>query len=406
MTTRRALLAGGAALALASRVRASFPAPLRAALDAAAAVPHDPGAALALLAGFDREGLPLAAQLDLDTARAGLAIDGEILHRFAVDPRAKGPPRNPEHALLLLRRKFGDDIDPRALEAQLEAERRRCAARANALFARLEVAGATTGARFSALWHDPRQAYASADAALADMNRWLAVMRAHVPDLVGAVPPWCLNVTATPPTAADRTAAHYGYRTLPTPTQPGGYVPDLQRLADRPAFTLPSVVAHELLPGHMVQLPLEAASDPHPLRLDYAPGFAEGWAIYTERRVADAGLYAADPLAELGYLHWRLFRIGRALVDLAIHLHGLSLPEVRARLVAWQGEPAYFAPFDADLARIVQEPMTRAAEMLFALAIEDGARGRSGTALRRYHHVLLDHGRMRSDELARRARRV
>ena len=66
MTTRRALLAGGAALALASRVRAAPSPALRAALDAAAALPHDPGAALALLAGFDRKGLPLAAQLDLD----------------------------------------------------------------------------------------------------------------------------------------------------------------------------------------------------------------------------------------------------------------------------------------------------------------------------------------------------
>ncbi|MFZ5793976.1 MAG: DUF885 family protein, partial [Pseudomonadota bacterium] len=298
------------------------------------------------------------------------------------------------------------DVDPRSAATRLEAERRRCAARADALFARLGIAGATTGARFSALWRDPRQAYASPDAALADMNRWLAELRARVPAVVGAVPPWCLNVAANPPTAADRTAAHFGYRTLPTPTQPGGYVPDLQRLADRPASTLPSVVAHELLPGHMVQLPLEAAADPHPLRLDYAPGFAEGWAIYIERRVADAGVYATDPLAELGYLHWCLFRIGRALVDLAIHLHGLPLAEARARLLAWQGEPAYFAPFDADLGRIVQEPMTRAAEMLFALAIENGARGRSGIALARYHHVLLDHGRMRSDELARRARRV
>ncbi|MFA6123297.1 DUF885 family protein [Sphingomonas sp.] len=406
MTTRRALLAGGAALALAGRVRAARPISLRAALDAAAALPHDPGAALALLAGYDLNSLGTSAQLDLDTARAGLAIDRDIVQRFAVDPRAKGPPRNPAHAALLLRRKLGNDVDPRAAATRLEAERRRCAARADALFARLGVAGANTGARFSALWYGPRYAYPNPDAALADMNRWLAVMRPHVPALVGMVPPWCLNVAANPPTTADIAQAHFGYRTLPTPTQPGGYVPDLQRLADRPAFTLPSVVAHELLPGHMVQLPLEAAADPHPLRLDYAPGFAEGWGIYAERRVADAGLYAADPLAELGYLHWRLFRIGRALADLALHLHGLSLAEARARLVTWQGEPAYFAPFDADLARIVQEPMTRAGEMLFALAIEDGARRRTGPALARYHQVLLRDGRMRSDELARRARRV
>lgn len=129
MTTRRALLAGGAALVLAGRAPAAPPTSLRAALDAAAALPHDPGAALALLAGYDRKGLGTAEQLDLDTARAGLAIDQDILRRFAVDPRAKGPPHTPAHATLLLRRKLGDDVDPRAAATRLEAERRRCAAR-------------------------------------------------------------------------------------------------------------------------------------------------------------------------------------------------------------------------------------------------------------------------------------
>ena len=153
----------------------------------------------------------------------------------------------------------------------------------------------------------------------------------------------------------------------------------------------------------MIQLPMEAAADPHPLRLRYASAFMEGWGIYAERRVADAGFYAHDPLAELGYLHWRLFRIVRALVDLAIHVDHLPVAYARKRVVAWQGEPAYFAPFDYDLDRIAKEPMTRAAEMLAALAIEDGARGRTGMRLARYHHMLLAHGRMRSDEIARRA---
>ena len=279
-------------------------------------------------------------------------------------------------------------------------------ARALALFDRLRITGANTGTRFSRLWHDPSHAYANATAALADMNAWTVRFHASLATLIGAVPPWCLDVAALPPTAADVAVRHYGYRMLPTPTARGGYIPDLQRLADRPRWTMPSVVAHELLPGHMVQLPMEVAAGLHPLRLDYAPGFAEGWGIYAERRVAAAGAYATDPLAELGHLHWRLFRIGRALADLAIHVDALPVATAKACLIASQGEPAYFAPFDSDLARIVDEPMMRAAEMLCALAIEDGARGRSPTSLRRYHALVLDHGRMRSDELARRARRL
>lgn len=391
MTTRRAVLAGAAALALLPGRGRAEGATFRATLDAVEATLGDPQQALAMLDRIDPRGLTVSQQLDLSTARAGLRADLAIMTARPLTPA------------LLLRRKVGDGIDPVAAARRLEAERRRCAARADHLFALLGVRGTDTGARFSALWHDPRYQYPDSAAALADMNQWLVRLRAALPTLIGQVPLYCLNVRASPPTPADLASGHLGYRTLPTPTTAGGYVPDFARLADRPSFTLPSVVAHELLPGHMIQMPLEAAANPHPLRLRYAPGFGEGWGIYAERLVADAGFYAGHPAAELGYLHWRLFRICRGLIDLAIHGDGLSVPDARARLVAWQGEPAYFAPFDADLARIAKDPMVRAAEMLSALAIEDGARGRTGKRRARYHHMLLANGRMRSDELARRA---
>lgn len=224
------------------------------------------------------------------------------------------------------------------------------------------------------------------------MNRWLARFAARAPALLGPMPVWCYEVSATATGAP-------GTRALPQPGTPGGYTPDLLRVADRPRWTLPSVVAHELIPGHMIQMPIEAYFAPHPLRLTYAPAFAEGWGVYAERLVALDGAYAADPRAELGYLHWRLFRIGRALVDLAVHFDALPVDPARARLVAWQGEPAYFAPFDTDLARIVAEPMTRAAEMLAALALEDCARGLHGEALVRYHQRVVVQGRVRSDAL-------
>jgi uncharacterized protein (DUF885 family) len=404
MTTRRALLAGGAALALLpSRVSAAR-SNLRAALDAARAE-RDPVAALCQLAPFAPARLDTGAQLDLLTARAGLAVDRALVAR-GVDPRAKAPvSHDPALIALLLRRKLGDGIALGAVAQRLAREHARCDRRAAALFDRIGVTGATTGARFSCLWRDARFLYpdsdAGRDAAIRGMNQWLARLADLIPALLGAVPGYCRDVTALRPTPADLATGHVGVRTLPTPDHAGGYVVDLTLVHDRPSWTLPSVVAHELLPGHMIQLPLEAAADPHPLRLDYAPAFAEGWGIYAEQLIARSGAYADDPRAELGQLHWRLFRIGRARVDLALHLDGMSPDTAKTQLIAWQGEPVAFAPFDSDLARIAQEPMTRVAEMLAALAIEDGARARNGAALRRYHHAILDHGRMRSDALMR-----
>lgn len=406
MTTRRAVLGGGAALALVPWRAGAAPPALIAALDAARAE-RDPATALGLLASFDGAGLAPAAQLDLLTARAGLAVDAEIVARFAIDPRAKMPvTRDPVLLALVLRRKLGDGIDLQKIAARLEVERIQCAQRATRLFAQIGIAAPTTGAGFTRLWQDTRYRYpdsdAGRDAAVADMNRSLARRGAQIPTLIGSVPGYCLNVAAVRPSPADIATEHLGVRALPTSTRPGGYIVDLTHVHDRPSWTLPSVVAHELLPGHMIQLPIEVIADPHPLRLDYAASFVEGWGIYAEQLVAKSGGYIQDPQAELGQLHWRLFRLGRALVDLGIHLNGLSVDAAQARLVEWQGQPVAFAPFASDLARIERDPMTRVAEMLAALALEDGARGLTGTALQSYHHAVLVFGRMRADEVARR----
>ncbi|MGY2734116.1 DUF885 family protein [Sphingomonas sp. UYP23] len=407
MTTRRAVLAGGAALALLPWRVDATDGNLRAALDAAR-LERDSGAAVRWLERFDPARLPPAARLDLITARAGLVIDAALVAR-GIDPHTKpGAPRDLDVLTLLLRRKVGDGYTLDAVAHRLERERARCEARAARLFGAIGIAGPNSGACFTHLWRDERDRYpdsdAGRDAAVADMNRWLGRFAAQVPALIGAVPAYCRHVAAIRPSPADLASGRVGVRMLPTADHPGGYVVDLSHVHDRPRWSLPSVVAHELLPGHMIQLPVEALADPHPLRLEYAPCFPEAWSIAIEQAVAAGGSYAHDPRAALGQLHWRLFRIGRALVDLAIHAHGQSHDAARAQLVDWQGEPVAFAPFDSDLARIAQDPMTRTAEMMAALAIEDGARGRRGAALRHYHQAILAFGRMRSDEVARRAR--
>jgi len=388
--TRRAVLIGGAVLAMAARAEAAIT--LTAALDAAAGE-RDPVIALKLLDGFDPRDFPPVAALDLITARAGLACDVALA-------RAPGFDRQ-------LERLFGSHRGAAAVERRLIREQRIATTTALRLFDRLGIAGQTPGERFTRLWGEAQGRFddgdAGRDAAIAAMNATLDRLRAMLPALIGPVPAYCRNVSATRGSPEEQAAGKVGTRRLPLPGRPGAYVVDLARIADRPRCSLPSVVAHELLPGHMIQLPTEAAARPHRLRLTYAPGFAEGWSIHAERLVAQTGAWTDDPRAMLGYLHWRLFRIARARADIGIHAYGWSIDQAQARLVEWQGVPAYFAPFDADLARITAEPATRTAEMLFALAIEDGARGKRGAALVRFNQAMLVDGRMRGDEIRRRA---
>jgi hypothetical protein len=301
---------------------------------------------------------------------------------------------------LLLRRALGDGHTPAAAERRLLAELDRQHDRAAELFARIGMKTGTVGERYSALWRDARYLNPDSDAgrvrAVADMNATIATFRARVPALVGEVPAWTLDVTTRSLSAQEIAAGRQGYRAAPTPTQHGAYIVDLKDIRRRPSWSLPSVVAHELLPGHMIQLGLEGARPPHPLRVDYASSFPEGWGIYSETIAP-----YPDPRDELGHVHWLLFRLSRALVDIGIHLHGWSITDARARLMMWMGEPAYFAPFDVDLARIPLEPATRLADALAWLAIADGAQGRRGGALIAYRHAILDGGRKRTEQLQR-----
>jgi uncharacterized protein (DUF885 family) len=406
MLTRRAMLAGSAALSLVAATD-SADADVQSALDAAAQT-RDPAQALAVLAAFDPARLNGFRQLDLLTARAGLAVDRQLVDR-GIDPHAKVA-INGDEALyrLLLARKLGPVPPIATIDARLAAEQAKAIRVATHLFDQLRIQRSTPGARFAALWADPAQRYADSEAGrdrlVAEMNAGLPAMLALAEALIGPFPAYCRNVGVSRGTPADQAAGRVGVRTLPTAVSAGAYVIDLASIADRPRASLPSVLAHEVIPGHLIQLSIEIRVAPHPLRLAYAPAFAEGWGIHVERQVAVAGAWRTDPAAMLGYLHWRLFRLARARIDIGLHCHGWTLEAARARWIDWQGVPAYFAPFDSDLARIAGDPATRTAEMLAALAMEDGARGRSGPQLRAYHQALLIDGRMRSDQIAHRGR--
>lgn len=299
---------------------------------------------------------------------------------------------------LQLQRSLGT-VTPAYAERRLFAELNRLHARATPLFDKIGAPKGSIADRYARLWRDDRFLYPDSDAgrtdAIADMNRMLASAQTHIPAAFGELPAWCLNAAARPLYAPEIASGRGGYREIPTPTRPGAYIIDLKDIRRRPCWTLPGVVAHELLPGHMIQLGLESANPPHPLRIDYASAFVEGWGIYAEQLAEQSGAYA-DPHVALGHIHWLLFRVARALVDLGIHLHGWSIEQARERLIEWQGEPAYFAPFEIELARLPLEPAARVAEAMAWLAIADTAPGKPPIA---YHTALLAGGRKRIDDI-------
>lgn len=409
---RREMLGGLAAAtvlpALPAFAQSDGDARLREALDGLAALP-DYDARLARLGAMDAASLSPSAATDLRTIRSALAIDSQLL-RLVPGGKADGPyhlPRSSEgiwqHAngaaayALLLERHVGERVDPEIAHRRFEREAARLGARADRLMRAAGFAKGDVGTRFVAMFADPRWHYsdndAGRDAAVADMNRCLGATRKTLPALIGPVPRASLDVSVRRMSRAEEAAGKQGYRQLPSSGQSGAYFVDLKHIRRRPRWNLGSVVHHELLPGHMVQLPIEAAADPHPFRIAYLPAFSEGWAIHAEQLMADHGAWRGKPLDELGHIHWLLFRVVRGLVDTGIHHRRWSIARARAALDRLQGVPAYFAPFDMDLDRIVGDPAVRAAEALVWLGLADRARGRQGVALRRINQQILADGR-------------
>jgi uncharacterized protein (DUF885 family) len=362
----------------------------------------DPGAKLDALARFDPVTLSLSAQLDLLTIRAGLAVDAELARRFlgAKSIAAIPLPERPIYHALLLERRLGD-VRVDDASRQLDIALATLTARADAALRAIGHRGGSVGTRLTALMADQRFLYpdseAGRDRAVAEMNRRLAARRGQMPVAFDTVPAWCLDVAVSRPSTPDAPA---GKRILPEPGRPGGYIVDLKDIRRRPSWTLGSVVAHELIPGHLVQFPVEAAGGMHPLRADYAAAFGEGWGIYAEQLAAAAGAFDGDALALIGHLHWLLFRAARARMDMGMHLDGWSIDRARAFLDEHQGPAVYFAPYDIELTRTAAEPASRAADALSWLAIA-GLAPRDWRRRKQFHARVLAGGRKRLDHLRR-----
>lgn len=77
---------------------------------------------------------------------------------------------------------------------------------------------------------------------------------------------------------------------------------------------------HEAMPGHYLE-GVHSAKFPSTLRAVLRSGvFAEGWAVYTERVMADAGYLDSDPLFRLMQLKFYARAVANAILDQGLHV--------------------------------------------------------------------------------------
>jgi uncharacterized protein (DUF885 family) len=89
-------------------------------------------------------------------------------------------------------------------------------------------------------------------------------------------------------------------------------------------YSIQNLTIHEAVPGHYLQF---ALSNRHPSALRsalWSGPFVEGWAVYAERVMIDAGYLDNDPLMRLINRKWYLRAITNAIIDSAIHVDGMT----------------------------------------------------------------------------------
>lgn len=90
---------------------------------------------------------------------------------------------------------------------------------------------------------------------------------------------------------------------------------------------------HEAIPGHYLQL-AHANKYPSTLRALLSSGtFIEGWAVYSERVMVDAGYLDGDDRMQLINLKWYLRGITNAMIDQAIHVDGMTEEEAMRLMI-------------------------------------------------------------------------
>ena len=218
-------------------------------------------------------------------------------------------------------------------------------ARMDALLRAQGLSQGTVGERVQALNKDPRFLYPDDDAGraqlIAYLNGCIARIRPLMPQLSHLALKADVMVKRVPPDIQDGAALGYMNFASLDGSRPAIYYVNLKTTALWPKYQLPTLTAHEGIPGHTWQgayLAEHHAEIPLIVSLMGFNAFVEGWALYAEQLVDEHGLYANDPFGEIGYLQAQQFRCCRLVADTGLHAMGWTREQGVAFLTQQTGK--------------------------------------------------------------------
>ncbi|HZF95573.1 MAG TPA: DUF885 family protein [Allosphingosinicella sp.] len=265
------------------------------------------------------------------------------------------------------------------------------------------------GQRIAALERLPGQLFAPDDAGrrelLTYIEGWMNRFRARMPEIFQSIPTSPMEVRRVPVAIEVGSAGAYAQSTDIEGTRPGIFYINLQDVSSRPRFGLPTLTAHEAIPGHLWQGAIVNSARDLPMfhRGTGISAFAEGWGLYAETLVDEMGFYRDDPLSRIGMIQSFLFRSARLVVDTGIHAMGWNREQAIRYFMDAVGRNR--AATEREIDRYIARPGQAAAYKIGhneMLRIREATRRRLGARfdLKAYHDLVLLSGDIPLEVLA------
>ena len=318
----------------------------------------------------------------------------ELMPRAAADGSLKNAPDGTKIYDILVRQQTTTDLSATEIHAIGLRELARLRLEMEAVMRETKFEG-DFPAFVKFLNTDPRFFHTSAEELLTGYRDIAKRLDAEMPKLFAELPRAPYGVQAMPAHMGNR-AEYYSGPALDG-SRAGIFFANTTALNGRPRWAMETLVAHEAVPGHHLQIAraIELRGVPAFRRSGWGyTAFTEGWALYAETLGFDLGLYT-DPYQRYGHLQWQAFRAARLIVDTGIHALGWTRQQSIDYMVERTGVNREFVTSEID--RYTSNPGQALAYMIGRLKIaelRDRARTRLGARfdIRQFHNAVLDQG--------------
>ncbi|MBX3634498.1 MAG: DUF885 domain-containing protein, partial [Rubrivivax sp.] len=247
----------------------------------------------------------IAAQVQPALRRLRALVADELLPRAPQDGSLTRYPGGDRWYALQVRLNTTTDLTPQQIHDIGQRELSRLRGEMEAVMRELKFEGGFD--RFvQHLNTDPRFFHTSPQALLAGYREIAKRLDAEMPKLFAELPRAPYGVAEMPAHMGPNRAEYYNGPALDG-SRAGFFFANTMAFRQRPIWGMETLVAHEAMPGHHLQIAraTELRGLPNFRRSGFGyTAFSEGWALYAETLGFELGLYT-DPYSRFGHLQWQ-----------------------------------------------------------------------------------------------------